>query len=206
MDKKLTTGIYGKKSKKEGRTPAVALINPKYSHNVGAALRAASCFGAKQVWWTGSRVRLDDKKRLPREERMKGFRDVELRQFDQVWDQYDKDVVPVAIELRQNSESLQSFVHPEKALYIFGPEDGSLGANHLARCHRFVVIPTRHCVNLAAAVYIVLYDRFQKEFPNATIHDMLNEPRNKMRGMFASDDDFHKELGLKTEYEIKNGK
>jgi len=202
MDEKAQVGIYGKKSKKEGTTPAIALINPKYSHNVGAALRAASCFGAKQVWWTGNRVRLDDKKRLPREERMKGFRDVELRNYDQIWDQFGPEVVPVAIELRQNSESLQSFVHPPNALYVFGPEDGSLGGNHLSRCHRFVVIPTKHCVNLAAAVYIILYDRFQKEFPNATIADMLNEPRNKMGGMFASDDDFHKDLGLKTEYEI----
>ncbi|MFL6071848.1 MAG: hypothetical protein ACJ73S_00340 [Mycobacteriales bacterium] len=29
----------------------------------------------------------------------------------------------------------------------------------LARCHRFVVIPTRHCTNLSAAVYTVLHDR-----------------------------------------------
>lgn len=196
MDDKLKTGVYGKRAKKEGKTPAIALVNPKFSHNVGAAVRAASCFGAKQVWWTGNRVRLDEKRRLPREERMKGYKDVELRQFDQVYDHFDSDVVPVAIELRQNSESLQTFVHPEKALYVFGPEDGSLSGTHLSRCHRFVVIPTRHCVNLAAAVYLVLYDRFMKEFPDATIHDMLNEPRNKMTGLFASDDDFHKGLGL----------
>lgn len=39
-----------------GRTPAVALVNPKFDHNVGAALRACSCFGVQQLWWTGSRV------------------------------------------------------------------------------------------------------------------------------------------------------
>jgi tRNA(Leu) C34 or U34 (ribose-2'-O)-methylase TrmL len=206
MDEKTASKVFSKRSKKEGTTPSVALINPKYSHNVGAAVRAASCFGAKQVWWTGDRVRLDDKKRLPREERMKGFRDVEIRNYDQIYDQFDDDVVPVAIELRQNAESLQMFEHPEKALYIFGPEDGSLGPNHLNRCHRFVVIPTRHCVNLAAAVYLVLYDRLIKEYPNITIHDMLNEPRNKMGGMFANNDNFHLDLGLKTEYQIENGK
>jgi hypothetical protein len=32
----------------------------------------------------------------------------------------------------------------------------------LARCHRFLVIPTRHCTNLSAAVYTVLYDRHAK--------------------------------------------
>ena len=32
----------------------------------------------------------------------------------------------------------------------------------LKHCHRFIVIPSRHCVNLAAAVYLVLYDRAAK--------------------------------------------
>ena len=39
--------IYGKKSQKEGQAPAIALINPKFPHNVGATVRAASCFGIK---------------------------------------------------------------------------------------------------------------------------------------------------------------
>ena len=37
--------IYGKNSKKLGKLPAVAMVNPKNPYNVGAALRAASCFG-----------------------------------------------------------------------------------------------------------------------------------------------------------------
>jgi tRNA(Leu) C34 or U34 (ribose-2'-O)-methylase TrmL len=50
---------------------------------------------------------------------------------------------------------------------VFGPEDGSLNRAVLARCHRFVVIPTTHCTtthctNLAAAVYTVLSDRHAK--------------------------------------------
>lgn len=157
--------IVGKNKKKEGMAPAVALVNPKYPHNVGAALRAASCFGVKQVWFTGNRVSLTPNKdyRLPREERMKGYKDVELRQHDYFFDEYEKGLVtPVAVELRPNSESLPNFEHPENALYIFGPEDGSLRSIHLQHCHRFVVIPTRHCVNLAAAVYMVLYDRMLK--------------------------------------------
>jgi len=140
--------IYGKNSKRLGVTPAVAMVNPKNPYNVGAALRAASCFGIPQVWFTGDRVKfgLKGAKRLPREERMKGYRDVELRQFDHFFDQFEG-AVPVAVELRPNAESLTKFVHPEKALYIFGPEDGSIPQSILKECHRFVVIPTRHCVN-----------------------------------------------------------
>jgi tRNA C32,U32 (ribose-2'-O)-methylase TrmJ len=57
---------------------------------------------------------------------------------------------------------LIDFEHPEPALYVFGAEDGSLGRAVLRLCHRFVVIPTRHCTNLSAAVYTVLYDRHAK--------------------------------------------
>jgi len=193
----MNNDIYGKKSKKEGVTPAIALVNPKFPHNVGAAVRAASCFGVKQVWFSGDRIRLDEKKRLPREERMKGYKDVTLRQYDYFYDQFE-DCTPVAIELRPNSESLATFEHPENPLYIFGPEDGSLSGKHLERAHRIVVIPTRHCVNLSAAVYLVLYDRMVKENPNVTIFDMLAENRSNFqsKGLYVDNDDFHKELGV----------
>lgn len=153
--------ICGKNKKPEGVTPSVALINPKYDRNVGAVLRACSCFGAKQLWWTGNRVSLDSGQRLPREERMKGYKDVEMRQHDYVFDEFPG-ATPVAIEVRDNSEMLTDFVHPENPLYVFGPEDGSIPGVTLKHCHRFVIIPTRHCVNLAAAVYMVLYDRYLK--------------------------------------------
>jgi tRNA(Leu) C34 or U34 (ribose-2'-O)-methylase TrmL len=64
--------------------------------------------------------------------------------------------------VRPNSESLIEFEHPSDAVYVFGPEDGSLDRAVLGQCHRFVTIPTRHCTNLAAAIYTVLYDRHAK--------------------------------------------
>jgi tRNA(Leu) C34 or U34 (ribose-2'-O)-methylase TrmL len=147
-----------------GITPAVALVNPKYPHNVGAAVRAAACFGISQVWFSGDRVTLTagKRQRLPREERMKGYQDVNLAHSDRFFDAFGRDVVPVAVELRDGAELLPQFTHPERALYVFGPEDGGLGAAQLRHCHRVVVIPTRHCVNLAAAVYLTLYDRLVK--------------------------------------------
>lgn len=167
----------------EGVAPAVGLIDPKFPHNVGAAVRAASCYGIGQVWFGGDRVRLDAGKgyRLPREERMRGYKDVVLRKDDRFLDAF-ADAVPVAVELRRNAESLIEFDHPHNALYVFGPEDGSLNRAILARCHRFVVIPTRHCANLAAAVYTVLYDRHAKRVragldePHVTSGDEFDEP------------------------------
>jgi tRNA(Leu) C34 or U34 (ribose-2'-O)-methylase TrmL len=167
-----------------GRPPAVLLINPKYPHNVGAALRACSCWGVGQLWWTGNRVTLDvaHGKRLPREERMKGYRSVEMVRDDQPFDCFDAGTTPIAVELRPDAESLVAFEHPVNALYVFGPEDGGLPKGVRLLCHRFVVIPTHHCLNLAAAVNVVLYDRRLKRTlaglePLGPLRELLHEHR-----------------------------
>jgi tRNA(Leu) C34 or U34 (ribose-2'-O)-methylase TrmL len=185
----MKSAIYGKNTPKVGIAPAIALVNPKFPRNVGAVVRAASCFGFKQVWFSGDRVSLDPKQRLPREERMKGYKEVELRQSDYFFDSFDKDVTPVAIELRPGSELLTQFEHPEKAVYVFGPEDGSIDQVKLRHCHRFVVIPTRHCTNLAAAVYMVLYDRLLKR-QQAGLDPVLpmDQVLAEDRGYFSQDD------------------
>jgi len=175
----------GKNMKPVGKTPAIILTNPKYDHNVGAALRACSCFGLSQLWWTGNRVRLDGKKRLPREERMKGYKDVEMIQFDFPFDQFPQGSTPVAIELRDNSELLTDFEHPENPVYVFGPEDGSISSTMMRHCHRFVKIPIRHCANLGAAVYMVLYDRMLKQVMNGTPILELAEERGPMQSPFG---------------------
>lgn len=168
--------IIGKGSPPMGVFPSVCLINPKYSANVGAALRACSCFGVKQLWWTGDRVQMPEKgERLPREERMKGYKDVDMIQFDRPFDHF-QGATPVAIELLENTECIYDFEHPENAIYVFGPEDGNIGLSR-RHCHRFVSIPTNHCTNLAAAVYIILYDRMYKHYLKTGEKLILNEDR-----------------------------
>jgi tRNA(Leu) C34 or U34 (ribose-2'-O)-methylase TrmL len=148
---------------------AVALINPKFPRNVGNAIRACSNFGARYCYWTPDRV--EDPlhwpagQRLPREERMKLYehvrvgthsRNLLIGRFEAMG------FTPVAVEVRDSAESLPEFLHPEEAIYVFGPEDGSLDRGILSACHRFVVIPASNCLNLAAAVNVVLYDRAAK--------------------------------------------
>lgn len=146
--------------------PSVVLHNPKYPHNVGAAVRACSNFGGKVVLFTGDRVALTPDKsngyRLPREERMKDYEDIVLLNDSYPFNRFDKNVVPVAVEKRENSEPLTYFQHPTNALYIFGPEDGSIPQVMLRHCQRFVVIVSKHCLNLGAAVNVILADRITK--------------------------------------------
>jgi tRNA C32,U32 (ribose-2'-O)-methylase TrmJ len=191
------SAIFGK-NKKVGVLPAIIMVNPKYDYNVGGAQRACSCWGIPQLWWTGNRVRFEattasktNKKRLPREERMKGYKDVELFQFDYPFDQFEG-AVPIAIELVPGAESLPTFVHPEKAIYVFGPEDGSIDAMMRQHCHRFVSIPAYHCTNLCMAIGLVLYDRFVKLNSEVRLDDILKERRYQ----FADHRELAKELGI----------
>jgi tRNA(Leu) C34 or U34 (ribose-2'-O)-methylase TrmL len=157
--------------------------DPRDPFNVGAAVRAASCFGVQQVWITGRRSaeQVWSQKRIPREERMKGFLDVDIILDDEPL-HYFHDAVPVAVELLPNSENLLAFEHPEKVVYVFGPEDGTVPKSIRGLCHRRVFIPTRHCTNLGAAIYVLLYDRLLKCYIGGTeqslpIGEVLAEPR-----------------------------
>ena len=142
------------KDGKERRKPAVVLIDPKYPHNVAAAIRACSCFGVEQLFWTGHRVRLESFTRLPREERMKGYKEVtwknEQRPFGVLLG------TPVCVEIGKGSTPLPSFVHPQDAIYVFGPEDGGVPGQVRRYCHHFTYISARHCLNLAAALNVIL--------------------------------------------------
>jgi tRNA(Leu) C34 or U34 (ribose-2'-O)-methylase TrmL len=149
--------------------PSVILINPKYIKNVATTVRAAACFGAKQVVYTGERANDDalEQSRIPRELRMKAYYDaVDTRNIVAPFDYFPEGTTFVAVEFKDDYEPLPTFVHPEKAVYVFGPEDGTLHRSVNLFCHRFVKIPSAHCLNLAMAVNVVLYDRACKEATN----------------------------------------
>jgi len=118
---------------------------------------------------------------MPREERMKGYSKVEIIQYDYFFEQFPG-CVPVGVEVLPGAEMLPNFEHPENALYVFGPEDGGLTRIERALCHKFVFIPMKHCANLAASVYLILYDRLLKRIWNGqeealSVGQVLEEPR-----------------------------
>ena len=73
------------------------------------------------------------------------------------------DRIPIAVDLLDGAESLESFVHPERAVYIFGSEGETLPKSIVDRCKIKLVIPSNGCLNLAASVNVILYDRRAKE-------------------------------------------
>lgn len=137
---------------------AIAITAPKCDANVGGALRAAACYGADLVVLSGHRYRAQAT------DTTKAWRHIPvIHNVADVFDAIPFDTVPIAVDLVDGAKDLPSFVHPERAFYIFGPEDGTLGKKVLDRCAFRLMVPTRYCMNLAASVNVILYDRLAKE-------------------------------------------
>lgn len=138
---------------------AIALVNPKTPDNIGGAMRAAGCYGASLVVLGGPRP-----ERLSRlqTDTMRAWRHIPHLLVQNVFDALPFETIPIAVDLIEGARSLPSYRHPERAFYIFGPEDGTLDNAVVSRCRDKIVVPTLRCMNLAATVNVVLYDRIAK--------------------------------------------
>jgi tRNA(Leu) C34 or U34 (ribose-2'-O)-methylase TrmL len=79
---------------------------------------------------------------------------------------------------------LPEYQHPNQAFYIFGPEDGTISQGILDRADDVVYVPTIGCMNLAASVNVVLYDRMAKSALVIANNELILKSRdtnNKVR-------------------------
>lgn len=137
----------------------LGLWQPRHAENVGQVLRAAGCYDAAfvaikdnpgaNVFGTAT-------------DTQKAWKHLPVHRVDSLTTIAPLGCSIVAVELCPWAKPLPAFEHPERALYLFGPEAGSLPENLIAAAEHVVVIPTRHCMNLGAAVQVVLYDRLAK--------------------------------------------
>lgn len=135
---------------------AIGIVSPKIEANVGGAMRAADCYGAAMLVIEAPRF-------IHRASNVtKAHRHIPLI-VGAVCDHRPYDCPMVVIEIVPGAVSLPDFTHPERALYVFGPEDGNVPDRIVQRAQHIVSVPTRWCMNLAATVNVVLYDRLAKQ-------------------------------------------
>ncbi len=157
----------------------IGLSNPKSPTNVGMVMRAAGCYQANGVFYSGTRF---DRARKFHTDTKNVQEHIPLVGVENLLDAIPAGATLVAVELIEGATPLMDFVHPENAYYLFGPEDGSIKKEVLQHCKHVVYIPTVGCLNLAATVNVVLYDRLVKsgraviaERPTAENSDVNNK-------------------------------
>ncbi|WP_274882120.1 RNA methyltransferase [Vibrio harveyi] len=164
-------------------TAIIGLYNPKSPTNVGAVLRAAGCYDAAQVRYNGTRYSRAVKFQTDTQNSQER---IQLVEMEDLTANVADDVEIVCVELVVGATALPHFTHPENAIYVFGQEDGSLPQEMVDKAHHVVYVPTHGCMNLAATVNVVLYDRMAKTLGTIDDHQQVlanrdNKNRLKMK-------------------------
>ncbi len=138
---------------------SIGLINPKSPTNVGAVMRAAGCFRVGSVFYTGERY-----VRAARfnTDTQNASRKIPLTGVTSLLECIPENTKIVCVEFVEGATLLSEYQHPNNAFYIFGPEDGTIGQELIDKADAVVYVPTIGCMNLAASVNVVLYDRMAK--------------------------------------------
>jgi tRNA(Leu) C34 or U34 (ribose-2'-O)-methylase TrmL len=134
----------------------IGLDNPKNNNNIGAVLRACGIYDVLFLAFTGKRYKKSCVDTMAHYQNMPLFHINDLKRM------IPYDCVPVAVDIINGATSLHEYIHPQRAFYIFGAEDATLGKRITSWCRDIVYIPTNGCMNLAATVNVVLYDRLSK--------------------------------------------
>lgn len=142
-----------------GSLITIGLQNPKSATNVASILRAAGCYGASSVFYSGNRYRYAKEFNADTQNMHKRIPTVGV---DDLLAMTPKGASKVVVEFVEGAIPLPDYQHPDNAFYLFGPEDGSVHPEIVSACDDVVYIPTNGSMNLAATVNVVLYDRLAK--------------------------------------------
>lgn len=158
----------------------IGLINPKSPTNVGSVMRAAGCYGVDEVIYTGERY---ERAMQFNTDTKSVSQNIPLSGVESLLEHIPADSTVVCVELAEGAIPLPGYTHAENAFYIFGPEDGTISQQLIDRADDVVYIPTIGCMNLAATVNVLLYDRLAKSdlgFANDNLIRTSRDTNNKV--------------------------
>jgi tRNA(Leu) C34 or U34 (ribose-2'-O)-methylase TrmL len=142
-------------------------------------MRAAGCYQVDAVYYTGQRYARAAKFNTDTKQVNDRMPLLALDSFKSVNEMpFASKASIVCIELVEGAQPLPDFVHPDNAFYIFGPEDGSISQEVIDEAAAVVYIPTVGCMNLAATVNVVLYDRLAKSVNQSGSDELIKLSRD----------------------------
>jgi tRNA(Leu) C34 or U34 (ribose-2'-O)-methylase TrmL len=154
---------------------SIGLIDPKSPSNVGAVMRAAGCFHAAAVFYTG--IRFPRSAQFNTDTR-NASRDIPLTGVASLLEVVPEHARIVCVELVEGAIPLPEYQHPDQAFYVFGPEDGTISQALIDHADDVVYVPTRGCMNLASTVNVVLYDRMAKSALIIASNELIRQSRD----------------------------
>ena len=154
---------------------SIGLSNPKSPSNVGAVMRAAGCYQVNSVFYTGKRYANAAKFNTDTKSITQS---IPLTGVDSIMENIPAETKVVCVELAEGAIPLPQFEHPEQVIYVFGPEDGTIGQDVINRADAVVYIPTVGCMNLAATVNVLLYDRLAKSSSIIADDELIRKSRD----------------------------
>jgi tRNA G18 (ribose-2'-O)-methylase SpoU len=143
----------------------IGMFEPKYEENLGGLFRSAHFLGANFIFTIGARYEYQhaDTSRAERHIPYYAYKDI----YD-FKDHLPEDIKLIAVDIVDEAEQLETFIHPERAIYILGGEDRTLRDNVLRHCDAIVKFTSKHSLNVAVAGAIVMYDRHLKQIIKKT--------------------------------------
>lgn len=136
----------------------IGVQNIKTAHNIGGLWRSAHALGASFIFTIGRRYRTQAA------DTTKAYRQIplyDIDSFDNFQDWRPRDCLLIGVETGERD--LVSFIHPQRAIYLLGAEDGGLSDKAKSHCSSIITIPSSVCLNVATAGSIVMYDRIAKQ-------------------------------------------
>ena len=139
----------------------IGVENLSKPHNAGSLYRTAHAFHADFIFAIAPTVEV---RKILKVDTSRAARHVPFYAYETIKD-LNKPLNSkiIGVELMSGAEDLPDFIHPDQAVYIMGPEKGSLSPDIVEKCDFLVKIPTKFCVNVGTAGAILLYDRYMKK-------------------------------------------
>ncbi|WP_025822534.1 TrmH family RNA methyltransferase [Shewanella marina] len=157
----------------------IGLTNPKSPTNVGGVMRASGCYQVDEVRYTGKRYDLALRNMTQYNTDTHNAKETIAKVcVADLLDELEDDIAVVCVDLVVGAIPLPQFEHPAKAIYIFGPEDGTISQAVIDRADSVVYVPTVGCMNLAASVNVLLYDRLAKSSQTLASDDLIKQSRD----------------------------
>lgn len=137
----------------------IGIYRGKTEANIGTLWRSALILGADFIFTIGRRYKKQssDTMNTPKHIPLYHYQD-----FEDFTRHKPLDCPTIAVELAEDSVPLETYLHPERCVYLLGAEDNGLPRAVLDKCQATVQLIGDYCMNVATAGSIVMYDRAVK--------------------------------------------